>query len=197
MIDLGRFHHVLSNDEICLFKQDDVAWYGYTFNHRDQMYLHTSSSVGGVTLSSISEVSDGEPDYIWNVRAAGTLYLTIKKVILYDKGFSNIWTSLSIEGDYPEQVLGFSLDDILDVKQTVLDNAGLKGIMITTTSVNKQMILAPSQRKYSGRKTPMVNEYESLQALGIRLLTFNDVSRINELKREIDEITSKQSFKRR
>ena len=79
MIDLGRFHHVLSNDEICLFKQDDVAWYGYTFNHRDQMYLHTSSSVGGVTLSSISEVSDGEPDYIWNVRAAGTLYLTNKK----------------------------------------------------------------------------------------------------------------------
>ena len=102
---------------------------------------------------------------------------------------------MSIEGDYPEQVLGFSLDDILDVKQTVLDNAGLKGIMITTTS--EQMILAPSQRKYSGRKTPMVNEYESLQALGIRLLTFNDVSRINELKREIDEITSKQSFKRR
>lgn len=88
---------------------------------------------------------------------------------------------MSIEGDYPEQVLGFSLDDILDVKQTVLDNAGLKGIMITTTS--EQMILAPSQRKYSGRKTPMVNEYESLQALGIRLLTFNDVSRINELKK--------------
>ena len=31
----------------------------------------------------------------------------------------------------------------------------------------------------------MVNEYESLQALGIRLLTFNDVSRINELKERL------------
>lgn len=58
--------------------------------------------IGNVRLSSFSEMSDGKPDNIWNVRAAGTLYLTNKKVILYDKGFSNVWTKLSIERNYPE-----------------------------------------------------------------------------------------------
>ena len=50
-IFLGRFHYILDSDEFCLFSQEDVAWYGDTFNHRDQMYLKTSASFGDMRNS--------------------------------------------------------------------------------------------------------------------------------------------------
>ncbi|MEH7526266.1 hypothetical protein V7149_23815, partial [Bacillus sp. JJ1503] len=185
-INLGNYNHYLELDEICLFQQEDVAWYGYTPNYRDQMYLKTSMDMGNVRLSSISEISDGEPDDIWNVRAAGTLYLTNKKVIVYDKGFSNVWTKLSIEGDYPEQAYGFLLEDITDVKQMELTNVGLKGILVSTT--RGPCILAPSHRKYNGRRTPIMNEYTSLIEFGERLITIKETPEIDRLQKKIDDI---------
>ncbi|MCM3654108.1 hypothetical protein [Metabacillus litoralis] len=185
-INLGNYNHYLEPDEICLFQQEDVAWYGYTSNYRDQMYLKTSMDMGNVRLSSISEISDGEPDDIWNVRAAGTLYLTNKRVIVYDKGFSNVWTKLSIEGDYPEQAYGFLLEDITDVKQMELTNVGLKGILVSTT--RGPCILAPSHRKYNGRRTSIMNEYPSLAEFGARLITIKDAPEIDRLQKKIDDI---------
>lgn len=183
---------ILEPNEICLLQQEDVAWYGYTANYRDQMYLYTSMDVGNVTLGTISEVSDGEPDYIWNVRAAGTLYLTDKKVIVYDKGYSNVWTKLSIEGDYPEQAYMFLLEDITDVRHIDLKNVNLKGILVSTTL--ESCILAPSHRKYNRRRTPIMSEYPSLTELGERLKSIKDFSEINRLKSKIDDI-KKERFK--
>lgn len=189
-INLGNYNQYLEHDEICLFQQEDVAWYGYTSNYRDQMYLKTSMDMGNVRLSSISEIPDGEPDDIWNVRAAGTLYLTNKKVIVYDKGFSNVWTKLSIEGDYPEQAYGFLLEDITDVKQIDLTNIGLKGILVSTTS--GPCILAPSHRKYNERRTPIMNEYPSLRELGERLITIKDALEIEGLQKKVDELQNER-----
>ncbi|BCC09503.1 MULTISPECIES: hypothetical protein [Bacillus cereus group] len=189
-MNLGSYNHYLDPDEICVFQQEDVAWYGYTYNHRDQMYLQTSANVGNVRLSSISEMHDGEPDYIWNVRAEGTLYVTNKKVLLYDKGFSNVWTQLSIEGDYPEQVLGFHREDITDVRQITLNNGSLRGLTLSTG--NDQCILAPSQRKYSGRRTPIMNEYKSLEELGRNLIISKAEPEIEALKRKIDNIVKER-----
>ena len=90
---LGRFHYILDSDEYCLFSQEDVAWYGDTFN----------------------PIDDGLPDVIFDIIAAGTLYLTNKQVILYDPGFSNIWTKLSVSGDFPEQVKTIDLRNIREV----------------------------------------------------------------------------------
>ncbi|MFV5897063.1 MULTISPECIES: hypothetical protein [unclassified Bacillus cereus group] len=189
-MNLGNYNHYLEPDEICVFQQEDVAWYGYTYNHRDQMYLKTSMDVGNVRVSSISDIPDGEPDYIWNIRAAGTLYVTNKKILLYDKGFSNIFTQMSIEGDYPEQVLGFHREDITDVNQINLTNVGLKGIVLSTE--NEQCILAPSHRKYSGRRTPIMNEYKSLEDLGMNLIVSKGNEEIEALKNKIDNIVKER-----
>ncbi|MGG3628254.1 zinc ribbon domain-containing protein [Bacillus licheniformis] len=161
-IDLGRFtNSYIEDDEVCLFHQQDVAWYEYTFNYRDEMYFSTSMNVGNVQYTAFTPISDGEPDNIWNSRAAGTLYLTDRKIILYDKGFSNIWTKLSIEGDFPEQVMCFPLEEITNLTRRINMSNGMVGTQITT--IYGECILAPSHRKYRGRQTPMLNEYNSLQ----------------------------------
>lgn len=152
-IFLGRFHYILDSDEYCLFSQEDVAWYGDTFNHRDQMYLKTSASFGNMRLTSVSHIDDGLSDVIFDIIAAGTLYLTNKQVILYDPGFSNIWTKLSASGDFPEQVKTIDLSDIREV--------WADKHMIEIKTIFGEIQLGPSNRKYRGRKTPIVSEYSS------------------------------------
>ncbi|MFZ7942535.1 hypothetical protein [Neobacillus sp. 19] len=163
MIDLGRFtDYYLEKDEICLFYQEDVCWYEYTTNYRDELYVSTSMNIGNIRYTAFTKMSDGEPDNIWNSRAAGTLYLTNKKVILYDKGFSNIWTKLIVEGDFPEQVMCFPLEEITNIQRSMnFSNSGLVGTKIST--IYGECILTPSHRKYRGRRTPRMNEYPSLQ----------------------------------
>lgn len=150
-LNLGTFNYYLEPDEVCEFIQEDVAWYEYLVSEN-----------------------------LWDVKAAGTLYLTNKKLILYDKGFSNLWTKLSVEGDYPEMVYYFPTKDIVDVQRRVM--GGLRGIQVSTN--NKQCILAPSHRKYGGRRTPITNEYPQLTKLGERLI-------INKHKPEIDRLLKK------
>ncbi|MEJ9152522.1 hypothetical protein [Bacillus smithii] len=152
-IYLGRFQYILDSDEFCLFSQEDVAWYGDTFNHRDQMYLKTSAKFGNMRLTSVSHINDGLPDEVFDIIAAGTLYLTNKQVILYDPGFSNIWTKLSASGDFPEQVKTIHLSDIRDIW-------GDSHRIYMETNVG-EIQLGPSNRKYKGRKTPIVSEYSS------------------------------------
>jgi hypothetical protein len=188
-INLGNYNNYLDPDELCLFQQEDVAWYGYTYNFRDQMFIKTSMDIGNVGLSSISELPDHEPDNIWNVRAASTLYLTNKKVILYDKGFSNLWTKLSIEGSFPEQVMGFRLEEITDVRK--ITSGGLKGMIIST---NKgQCILAPSHRKYTGRRTPVLNEYKSLEKFRTSVIATIVTPEIDRIQKQIDELMKRRT----
>lgn len=153
-IFLGRFDYMLDSDEYSIFTQEDVAWYGDTFNHRDQMYLHTSVNFGNVRIGTFSHIDDGLPDIIFDLIAAGTLYLTNKRrIILYDPGFSNIWTRLSASGDFPEQVKIIHLDEI---KELYGDTH-----RIDIRTVYGDVQLAPSNRKYNGRKTPFLSEYDS------------------------------------
>lgn len=127
---------------------------------------------------------------MWSVWAAGILYLTNKKVIVYDKGFSNVWTKLSSEGDYLERVYEILLEDVTDVEPIELTNAGIRGIIISTTG--GRFILAPSHRKYNGRRTPIMNEYPSLFELGERLIMIKSSSEISRLQKEIDDIRKRR-----
>ena len=136
-----------------MFSQKDVAWYIYK----------TSKN-------------------IWDVKAAGTLYLTNHKLILYDNGFRNIWTKLSVEGDFPEQICFFRLEDIVNVNKVNSSNTGLGGIIVSTKA--DQCFLAPSYRKYSGRITPILNEYASLTELGDKLIIIKDIINIERTKKE-------------
>lgn len=137
-INLGRFNYELDSDEVCLFHQDDVAWY------------------------------EIQPDNLWQVIAAGTLYLTDKKVILYDKGFSNIWTKLSVSGDFPEQTMSFKLENLFNIVGPINVGPNLTGCRLETSFGN--IILAPSERKYRGRQTPMMDNYKSFETFHVKLL---------------------------
>lgn len=89
--------------------------------------------------------------------------------MLYDKGFSNIWTKLSLT-DYHKQVLIMSISDINSVISNMNLGANKFGLYVEGTSRN--IWLAPSQRKYKGRKTPIKSKYQSLDDLGKLVLIF-------------------------
>lgn len=150
---LGRFDYMLDPDEYGLFAQEDVAWYGDTYNHRDQRYVHTSVKAGNIRIGTFSHIDDGLPDIIFDIIAAGTLYLTNKRIILYDPGFSNIWTRLSTSGDFPEQIQTIYISEIREI------HGDTHRIDIRTVYGDVQ--LAPSNRQYKGRKNPIVSEYPS------------------------------------
>lgn len=132
----GYEDNILDENEYCIFVKEDVAWY---------------------------EIN---PRYdVFDCDACGTLYLTNKNLFLYDEGFSNFWTRMSKDGDYPEQVKAIP---IMEIEGIVKNKSGeLEGPFIQSRKFD--CWLPPSQRKYRGRRNPIVTHYSDMEDM-VRLI---------------------------
>lgn len=128
----GEENFMLDENEYCLFVKEDVAWY---------------------------EIN---PRYnALDCDACGTLYLTNKCLYLYDEGFSNFWTRLSKEGDYPKQVKRMPINEIVDIVSKQYGN--FTGPYIQGTGFG--CWLPPSERRYTNRKSPIVSRYDDMDGM--------------------------------
>lgn len=131
----GKESRYLNEDENCYFYHEDVSWYEYSSKYR-----------------------------AFDSLAQGTIYVTDRQIILYDPGFSNIWTKLSKDGDYPEQVITRNFDEIdTPMFNTAIGNGRLKGPAIKC--IGQDCWLPPSQRNYKNRRTPFVSEYPEMNTM--------------------------------
>ncbi|AKN01843.1 hypothetical protein AAV35_014055 (plasmid) [Salimicrobium jeotgali] len=143
----GRESFYLKEDEKCYFYQEDVSWYEYAAQYN-----------------------------AFDCIASGALYVTDRQVLLYDPGFSNIWTKLSKDGDYPKQVLTRKFSSIVNQTWNMSIGRGhLKGPVLEC--IGRDCWLPPSQRKYKNRKNPIVSKYrrmDNMVEIIIRLKILNE-----------------------
>lgn len=129
------------NEELFFFKED-VAWYEYSLKYN--------------ALDCV---------------AAGTVYMTKKRIILYDPGFSNIWTLLSKDGDYPEQIKSISINEI----EFIMNRETNKNVGQFIKGNHYECWLFPSEREYKNRNTPILYSYPEMKRM-IKLLPYLKIS---------------------
>ncbi|WP_147803877.1 zinc ribbon domain-containing protein [Alkalicoccus halolimnae] len=147
-INLGvRGQFYLNKEEECYFKLQDVDW--MEMDPRENLF---------------------------DTEASGTLYLTNKQILLYDPGYSNFWTRLSIKGDFKEQVKSLPITEVKGLAPNIpIGSSGKYGTRMA--GLNCDVLLSPSSRKYHGRTTPITNvqpEMEKFCALVEKLIIFNE-----------------------